>query len=230
MTSDPNASWSAWYEYWYTMHHVILEQKATLETMENRLESLERRINELEQKPSYTVERLEYHFDQLKIQQLEGTLNIGMSPPGTELSKDIDQLVVPDQPAASSQPVPPPAPVQEDGFLEVLERVSFFIDSQALIYLEELEEKLEVRLDAHHRRLIVRDIQGQSETRARYYWNKLQEDSAADASGMAIRQQEAASRTIRDLKEAIRLYLLRLKDMIAGSSPEHGPEGSPDIS
>ncbi|CAM4235065.1 spore germination protein GerPC [Paenibacillus tarimensis] len=227
MVHDPQASWSAWYEYWHNMHHVILEQKARLQAMESRIASLEQRISELERKPFYTVERLEYHFDQLKIQQLEGTLNIGMTPPGTELSKNIDQLAVPDKPGVSDQQaVPPVHEEEEEAFQEVLERVSFFIDSQALHDIEHLEQEQEITLDAHHRRLIVRDIKGQAATRARYYWSKLQEDSNSDVPGTITRQQEAASRTIRDLKQAIRLYLLKLKDRIAGSSPDDNQDGS----
>ena len=37
-------------------------------------------MQELTEKPPVNIERIDYHFDQLKIERLEGTLNIGLNP------------------------------------------------------------------------------------------------------------------------------------------------------
>ena len=47
---------------------------------------MEQKITELQSRPSVHVEKLEYKFDQLKVEKLEGTLNIGLNP--TDLQGD----------------------------------------------------------------------------------------------------------------------------------------------
>ena len=37
-------------------------------------------MNSLKEAPSTKIDRIEYKFDQLKIETLEGTLNIGLNP------------------------------------------------------------------------------------------------------------------------------------------------------
>ncbi|MCM3747266.1 hypothetical protein M3223_07850 [Paenibacillus pasadenensis] len=52
-------------------------------------------LQELESKPSYTIERIEYNFDQLKVEQLDGTLNIGMTAPSESQLQELGQLSLP---------------------------------------------------------------------------------------------------------------------------------------
>ncbi|MBB6731607.1 spore germination protein GerPC [Cohnella zeiphila] len=68
----------------------------TLQAMEKRLEDLagrldaaEKKLEELQGTPPVHVE---YHFDQLKVSRLDGTLNIGLTP---QAMKDIDSFEVP---------------------------------------------------------------------------------------------------------------------------------------
>ncbi len=59
----------------------------TLQAQENRIAALEHTIQKLQEemkqlkeKPSIQVDKIEYKFDQLKVETLEGTLNIGLNP------------------------------------------------------------------------------------------------------------------------------------------------------
>ncbi|MGM8214704.1 spore germination protein GerPC [Bacillaceae bacterium W0354] len=55
------------------------EQNELIYELRNMIESLNRQLTEQSiQKPS--AEKIEYNFDQLKIETLEGTLNIGLTP------------------------------------------------------------------------------------------------------------------------------------------------------
>lgn len=69
------------YDYFVQLHRYILWQTNKIRTLERRLSVLEARLQELESQPRTTIERIEYKFDQLKVETLEGTLNIGLAPP-----------------------------------------------------------------------------------------------------------------------------------------------------
>ncbi|WP_164669532.1 spore germination protein GerPC [Virgibacillus doumboii] len=81
---------NGWNNYFYNLYQRIDEQDRTIRDLESRLQQLENMNNQQNQKP---VEKIEYHFDQLKIENLEGTLHIGLSPGDL---KNIDDFSVPD--------------------------------------------------------------------------------------------------------------------------------------
>ncbi|SDR90385.1 Spore germination protein GerPC [Paenibacillaceae bacterium GAS479] len=69
------------------------------------------RLQELETKPSYTIEKLEYNFDQLKVEQLDGTLNIGMTAPSESQLQEFGQMSLPNkQTNAGAKVYPLPIP------------------------------------------------------------------------------------------------------------------------
>ncbi|TRM11875.1 hypothetical protein FH966_09370 [Lentibacillus cibarius] len=79
-----------WNDYIYYLHQRIDEQDRFIRSLESRMQAIE---NDNNQKKEQTVEKVEYNFDQLKIEKLDGTLHIGLSP--NDL-KDIEDLSVPD--------------------------------------------------------------------------------------------------------------------------------------
>ncbi|MFK4998183.1 spore germination protein GerPC [Bacillus sp. N9] len=81
------------YDYMNQQQNEILKLRKELNRLENE-------VNKLKEKPGITVERLEYKFDQLKVETLEGTLNIGLNPADL---KQIEDVAIP----TPSQPPPP---------------------------------------------------------------------------------------------------------------------------
>ena len=76
------------YDQMYLQHQELSELRSLVT-------QLSAEVKQLKEKPSVTVERLEYKFDQLKVETLEGTLNIGLNP--TDLNA-IEDLAVPPKP------------------------------------------------------------------------------------------------------------------------------------
>ncbi len=77
---------------WNSYMYNILKR---MEEQDRKIKSFESRLGQLEQKetnPQNTIEKIEYNFDQLKIENLDGTLHIGLSP--NDL-KDIEDLSIP---------------------------------------------------------------------------------------------------------------------------------------
>lgn len=58
----------------------IQAQEKRIEALEQTIQKLRADITQIGEKPAINVERIEYKFDQLKVETLEGTLNIGLNP------------------------------------------------------------------------------------------------------------------------------------------------------
>lgn len=67
-------------------HHIqqlfccLQSQSEQLTRMEQMLKEMRNEINQLQQGSQKTTDHVEYNFDLLKIEKLEGTLNIGLTP------------------------------------------------------------------------------------------------------------------------------------------------------
>lgn len=101
MQSDAQRTPSPWQavmglnQYVQQLQCQINDQQALINRLSQQLDMLNERIMAVENKPYYHVDTIQYHFDQLKVEKLSGTLNIGMSAPSEDQIKEIGQLVMP---------------------------------------------------------------------------------------------------------------------------------------
>ncbi|MFC7060830.1 spore germination protein GerPC [Halobacillus seohaensis] len=68
-------SWDTWVQQ--VMEH-MKEQQKMIEQLTQKIEQLQS-----QDQRKTVIEKIEYHFDQLKIETLEGTLQIGLTPSGS---------------------------------------------------------------------------------------------------------------------------------------------------
>ncbi|MEH7078355.1 spore germination protein GerPC, partial [Bacillus velezensis] len=66
--------------YLQNLNSFVQQQAQQIQELERQLKEFQNEISTLKQQPSTRIDRLEYKFDQLKIERLEGTLNIGLNP------------------------------------------------------------------------------------------------------------------------------------------------------
>jgi spore germination protein PC len=66
------------YLQWLQMCMQAQEQRIL--ALENALQKIKEEMKQLNEKQSIHVDKIEYKFDQLKVETLEGTLNIGLNP------------------------------------------------------------------------------------------------------------------------------------------------------
>lgn len=73
-----------WYNYISSLHQLSGEQSNKLTELEEKIKMIEEKLNQLDQsdekQSKHTIDKIEYHFDQLKIDHLNGALHIGLSP------------------------------------------------------------------------------------------------------------------------------------------------------
>ena len=61
------------------MQQSIEQQNHRIKMLEDMIDDLTDNYNELSKTPKTNIEKIEYKFDQLKIERLDGTLNIGLN-------------------------------------------------------------------------------------------------------------------------------------------------------
>jgi spore germination protein PC len=89
-----STSWNDWQRRLYEFHWTIQRQEDTIRRLEDRLALLEKEMLLLKDKKTIHVDKIEYKFDQLKVETLSGQLHIGLSPGQTEAIEDfaVNQL------------------------------------------------------------------------------------------------------------------------------------------
>ncbi|WP_409294778.1 spore germination protein GerPC [Peribacillus sp. SCS-26] len=85
--------------YFMQLQGYLEYQDKRIRELECALQSLSEEVMKMKEKPAVNVERIEYRFDQLKVETLDGTLNIGLNP--NEL-QNMDEFKV------NSQDINPP--------------------------------------------------------------------------------------------------------------------------
>ncbi|OMF34224.1 hypothetical protein BK133_12955 [Paenibacillus sp. FSL H8-0548] len=208
---NPLSPWQTWS---LEVQHKLKEQQEQLEALEAKVAALCEQMKQLEARPTYNIESIEYHFDQLKVEKLDGTLNIGMTTPGSgddSFPGNIDQLSVPKQetfPSAGPS-IPPPNPIYQEVYTEM----NGYLDTKAPDQLLSYENELCIPLDPYHRKIIIEDIRKQVPSRIQYYMqqtaNERGKQSAPNDSAAIV--SNILAKTTRDADSALLAYMQRLQ-------------------
>ncbi|MCR2821014.1 spore germination protein GerPC [Lederbergia panacisoli] len=143
------------------LHEYVVWQQQEINRLQTTMAQLSADIKKLQEKPSVTVERLEYKFDQLKVETLEGTLNIGLNP--ADLNNIDDFSAVPNMRDKK------PSDKNDQMKKEVLEKLNQYVDQQLETIIHDSESQIGIQLEESYFNLIKEDIRKQLPTRAEHY-------------------------------------------------------------
>jgi spore germination protein PC len=150
----------------------IYQMNRIIQQLQNNVYELENEIMSLKEKPSTTIEKIEYKFDQLKVETLEGTLNIGLTPNGD--GKSIDDFAVDTKQltTANSDVQQSPQNQQFNGLYKSLNaQTNSYLNQECKQVIEALEQKYNFPLQPQYRDFIINDIKKQIGDRIKYYIN-----------------------------------------------------------
>ncbi|MFD0958670.1 spore germination protein GerPC [Paenibacillus chungangensis] len=173
---------SPWQAWSLSVQQRLKEQQEQINHLQLELTRLSGLMKELEGKPTYHIDSINYKFDQLKVEKLEGTLNIGMSAPGEGGAPgDIEQMAV----SHTGQFPMAPSSITGTGsddsaFQRIVSRMNDYLNREGYETLVRLEQEHGVTLDQHHRRIVIEDVRKQMPARIRYY---LQQHGNVTANG-----------------------------------------------
>jgi spore germination protein PC len=196
------------YDYLVKLRRYLSWQTKKIQSLEQRLLLLENQLKELEQQPHTTIERIEYKFDQLKVETLEGTLNIGITPNG--VGGAIEDFAVQPEKVV----VPKPEPVL---FRNIRQKVHSFLEKEAKETLKRLEEQYGHRLDDTYRNFILQDIARQVDERIRFYLQQKMNNGYVPASD----NDEAVE---NEIFQKIKADIEQSLDMFLKHMPKQGGE------
>lgn len=151
-------------DYLHHLSHVIQSLQERLHETEQRIQTLEGDLAQLKNDTKMNVGTIEYKFDQLKIERLEGTLNIGLTPKSGEgLFDDLNDLSIGDQPFQMDKGATMNAsngtmnPITET----VTQRVEGYLQTDLVNDIKQMERKFDFPLDDNYRIFIIDDIRKQ---------------------------------------------------------------------
>lgn len=196
------------YQVLQSMQAYMHKQDQKIRNLQQKMTSMEQKITELQSRPPVHVEKLEYKFDQLKVETLAGTLNIGLNP--TDL-QGIEDFSVPNKNGAAS-------PSQRMALFTDLENsIHQYLDSNLISIMTDAGQQLNLQVDESYREFILQDIKKQLPNRIEYYLNqplRNSNDSTEQQKEYIFEQMQ------KEIHYGVLSFLQHLPENMKGMKPE----------
>ena len=185
------------------LQQLVQEQAVLLTTLQDRIKHLEEQVTELKNRPHTVVEKIEYKFDQLKVETLEGTLNIGLNP---LQAPSIDDFTVENQSIQVQR-----HPQINDLRQYVTERIQKHLEKDAWTQIRGLEESTRSHVDDYYKQMMIDDIKNQMETRIPYYVSLFEDHPEFSVNPLKF-GEDILERMHQDINQAFVAFLNNLPE------------------
>ncbi|MFZ3589143.1 spore germination protein GerPC [Bacillus sp. DJP31] len=176
------------YGYLQQLNQAIQQQQLEIQRLQKSLVLIQTEIKDLKAKPSTTIEKVEYKFDQLKIETLEGTLNIGLNPYNSEQVEDFSvnqgKVNVPQQSFAPQ--------IQES----VRQSILHYLDQEGYKKIQSVQQRTGTPLNEDYYDFMIQDVKRQLDGRVQYYL----EQTTSDQWSNEERSAETIEQVIHKMK------------------------------
>lgn len=145
------------------LFHILNWQSQKLLQLEYSLQAILGDLEILKKPSTPTVDKIEYNFDQLKIEKLEGTLNIGITP---GQGKSIEDLSLNGQSLGERS-----TEIKQESlyFTRIQKNINHYLDTEIPLELQKLSKQYNLVLDYEKHSLIIEDLRKQVDERIRFY-------------------------------------------------------------
>jgi spore germination protein PC len=185
----------------------IQAQENKIAMLEQTVQTMREEIKQIKDKPSINVEKIEYKFDQLKVETLDGTLNIGLNP--SDLSA-IEDFAVQNQ--SVNTPFSPKMQMQRT--MKIEEEIFRYLESDLPALFEDAKNKLNVELDDSYLAFIKQDIQKQLPSRIDYHL-KAASSNARSGSG-EVGDENIIELIKQEIQNGITVFINHLPENVKG--------------
>ncbi|TVY04421.1 spore germination protein GerPC [Cohnella terricola] len=189
---------------WHDWAQRLYQAEQKLKEQSDQIANLQQQLNDVKNKPPLHVE---YHFDQLKVSRLEGTLNVGMSPQGVQ---GIESLETPDPSCWQVANETPDAALP--AIRDVQKEMADYMSDQSNKVLVDLEQQIGVALDSDHRKQVIDDVKRQLNTRVNYYARTSVYPAEGTDDERKQWRDSIVQKTKRDIQGAFTAYLSNQKN------------------
>lgn len=192
------------YSYIRKLHAFIEGQERRIKRLEQNLYAMNKDINALKARPAITVDKIEYKFDQLKVETLEGTLNIGLNPSDLQGIEDF---------SVNNQNVKTQVSPTENmrSVVEIEDTILSFIESDTETMVATCEQSMQRKFDPTFVSFIKDDIKKQLSNRIDYYMNQLPPETRSNELSNE-RQNQIIQQLKLEIEKGIHTFLSNLPD------------------
>jgi spore germination protein PC len=160
-------------QYIQWLQQCVQAQERRIAQLEQLVKQMEADIKQLKDKPPIHVGTIEYKFDQLKVETVEGTLNIGLNPSDLQGIEDfaINQ-------ADMNMPVNPKAPMQRS--MEIEEAIYNYLETDLPAIITETQTRLNIQPNDAYLSFIKEDIKKQLPSRIDFHLKSAAQNRTED--------------------------------------------------
>ncbi|MCQ6281003.1 spore germination protein GerPC [Bacillus sp. EB600] len=151
-----------YYQYIQWLQQCVQSQENRLVRLEQLVQQMAAELRQVKEKPPIHVGTIEYKFDQLKVETVEGTLNIGLNPSDLQGIEDF---------ATGNKdintPVHPKAQMQRS--MEIEEDIYNYLETDLPNIIAETQTKLNIHPNEAYLSFIKEDIKKQLPSRIDFH-------------------------------------------------------------
>ena len=186
-------------------------QEHRIATLEHTIKKLQEEMKQLKDTPSIRVDKIEYKFDQLKVESLEGTLNIGLNP--TDLA-NIEDFAVDNQ--SLNTPIHPKAQMQRS--MKIEESIYHYLETELPVLFKETQNQLNVQLDDSYLEFIKQDIMKQLPGRIEYH---IQNTNTTQREGVQNIEETIIELIKQEIRKGILIFINHLPENVKGMNTQN---------
>ncbi|MGN8843322.1 spore germination protein GerPC [Niallia sp. HCP3S3_B10] len=195
------------YQYSEKMSHYLQLLEKRIKDLEKQVATLTNEITTIKEKPSVHIERIDYSFDQLKVETLEGTLNIGLNP---EDLSNIEELAI-----NPNSPIDPKQMMNRS--MDIEEEMNQYIQLELPDIIRKKQIELNMPEEESYISFIQEDIIKQMPTRIQYY---LQQGSNRKQKEGKLTNEDIIQALKEEMENGVHLFLSHIPDNMKGSGKE----------
>ncbi|AIM17393.1 spore gernimation protein [Bacillus sp. X1(2014)] len=199
------------YQYLQSLKGTIQSHEKRIAILEQTIQKMQKEIKELNEKKTIHVDRIEYKFDQLKVETLDGTLNIGLNP--NDLSA-IEEFEVQNQ--TNSPPNSPKMQMQRSLFIE--EAIYRYLDTDLPRIMEESQKKLGMEPNDSYFEFVKQDIIKQLPNRIDFHL-KMKQEKERSNEGIQITDEHIIETLKQEIQNGVISFLKNLPEHLKGRNP-----------
>ncbi|OIK09453.1 spore gernimation protein [Bacillus sp. MUM 116] len=154
------------YQYLQWLLTSIQLHEKRIATLEATIQKMQNDLKQLGEKPTIHVDTIQYNFDQLKVETLEGTLSIGLNP--NDLS-GIEDFAIQGQ--SLNTPISPKAQMQRS--MKIEEAIYRYLETDLPQVIEHTEKQLRIQPNESYLSFIKQDIIKQLPNRIEYHLKSI---------------------------------------------------------
>lgn len=197
-----------WYTYSIQLQHYLETQEKRILQLEQELKRLTAELVILQNKPPIHVDKIEYKFDQLKVESLDGTLNIGLNP--NDLNK-IDEFSVPNQPTSRATFL---FPQREQLIHEMTGALMLELDEM----IQDTETQVGISLEPTYHEFIKNDVSRQLAERMIMYFDNSSAQERTPQQLDSLKEQ-IYEKVKSDIQVALVNFITHSKEQPGGNNP-----------